>query len=38
MAYDASKALFEDVLGFPNVESLKQGTRRIRAECGDGLG
>lgn len=25
MAYDASKALFEDVLGFPNVESLKQG-------------
>ncbi|MBT3381182.1 MAG: AAA domain-containing protein [Lentisphaerae bacterium] len=25
MAYDASKSLFEDVLGFPNVESLKQG-------------
>ena len=25
MAYDASKALFEDVLGFPNVESLKNG-------------
>ena len=25
MAYDASKALFEDVLGFPNVESLKAG-------------
>jgi len=25
MAYDASKALFEDVLGFPNVESLKKG-------------
>jgi MoxR-like ATPase len=25
LAYDASKALFEDVLGFPNVESLKAG-------------
>ena len=25
IAYDASKALFEDVLGFPNVESLKNG-------------
>ncbi len=25
MAYDASKSLFEDVLGFPNVEALKQG-------------
>ena len=25
IAYDASKALFEDVLGFPNVESLKDG-------------
>ena len=25
MAYDASKALFEDVLGFPNVEALKEG-------------
>ena len=24
-AYDASKALFEDVVGFPNPESLKQG-------------
>ena len=25
LSYDASKALFEDVLGFPNVESLKAG-------------
>ena len=25
IAYDASKALFEDVLGFPHVEALKQG-------------
>jgi hypothetical protein len=25
MAYDASKSLFEDVLGFPNVESLRSG-------------
>ena len=25
IAYDASKSLFEDVLGFPNVESLKNG-------------
>jgi len=25
IAYDASKALFEDVVGFPNPESLKQG-------------
>lgn len=25
IAYDASKALFEDILGFPNVESLKNG-------------
>jgi hypothetical protein len=25
IAYDASKALFEDVLGYPNVESLKKG-------------
>ena len=26
IAYDASKAMFEDVLGFPNVEKLRQGT------------
>lgn len=25
LAYDASKALFEDVLGFPNIEALKAG-------------
>ena len=25
LSYDASKALFEDVLGFPNIESLKAG-------------
>jgi len=25
LAYDASKSLFEDVLGFPNVEALKRG-------------
>ncbi len=26
--YDASKALFEDIIGFPNPESLKEGTLR----------
>ena len=26
VAYDASKAMFEDVLGYPNLEKLKQGT------------
>ncbi|MFH1373238.1 MAG: MoxR family ATPase [bacterium] len=25
LVYDASKAMFEDVLGFPNIEKLKQG-------------
>jgi len=25
LAYDASKAMFEDVLGYPNVEKLKRG-------------
>jgi len=25
IAYDSSKALFEDVLGYPNIEKLKQG-------------
>jgi MoxR-like ATPase len=25
LVYDASKAMFEDVLGYPNVEKLKQG-------------
>ena len=25
LAYDASKAMFEDILGYPNVEKLKQG-------------
>jgi MoxR-like ATPase len=25
VAYDASKALFDDILGYPNVEKLKQG-------------
>ena len=25
IAYDASKAMFEDILGYPNVEKLKQG-------------
>jgi len=26
LAYDASKAMFEDILGYPNVEKLKHGT------------
>jgi len=26
LVYDASKAMFEDVLGYPNLEKLKQGT------------
>lgn len=25
LVYDASKAMFEDILGFPNIEKLKQG-------------
>jgi len=25
LAYDASKAMFEDVLGYPNIEKLKEG-------------
>ena len=25
LVYDASKAMFEDVLGYPNVEKLKEG-------------
>ena len=25
LVYDASKAMFEDVLGYPNVEKLKHG-------------
>ena len=25
LVYDASKAIFEDVLGYPNMEKLKQG-------------
>ena len=25
LAYDASKAMFEDILGYPNIEKLKKG-------------
>jgi len=29
LVYDASKAMFEDVLGYPNVKKLKQGVMQV---------
>ena len=38
LVYDASKAMFEDMLGYPNVEKLKTRRRRVRAQPGHCLG